>query len=293
MKEHPRTVLKDLVDRYGSSIAQDPLRIEGLLRDTCGSCNREIFVLVNTARQKIPADLLAPRHSLPFSLMKGFLVKRLKDELALSDEAAHWAVEAWAFALGLSESSEAGKFEKDFITGPGQTKNGTLPVENNQLSRIGQALVEQWADVLSSGSLTKRLDAISGLSHADGDAATRILITGLDNDLFPVREAAYDALAARGISAIPLFIEALDSTSDGIVWRTALLLGATRSRIAVEPLSRILNRKGKVRISAIWALGEIGDGNASTPLLKFINDLDKAISREAVEALKKIGGPQK
>ena len=289
MKEQPRTVLKDLVDRYGTSIAQDPLRIEGLLRDTCGSCNREIFVLVNTARQKIPADLLAPRHSLPFSLMKGFLVKRLQDELAFSDEAAHWAVEAWAFALGLSEGSEAGKFEQVMIAGPVPSESGTHPRENSLFSRIGQAQVEQWADDLPAGSLTKRLDAVSGLSHADGDETVRILIAALGNDLFPVREAAYDALIARGEPAVPLLVEALNSTADGIVWRAALLLGALRSRHATEPLIRILGRKGKVRLCAIWALGEIGDGNVSTPLLKFIQDPDRAVSQEAVEALKKIG----
>jgi hypothetical protein len=274
-------------------MAQDPLRIEGILRDTCGSCNREIFVLVNTARQKIPADLLAPRHSLPFSLMKGFLVKRLQDELAFSDEAAHWAVETWAFALGLSERDEAGKYEKDNKTRSVGPKSGTCMTDESQISRVGQEQVGQWADDLPTGSLTKRLDAVSGLSHVDGNKAVRILISALDNDLFPVRVAAYDALVARGDPAAPLLEEALDSDDEGIFWRSAILLGALGSRHATEPLARILDRKGKIRVCAIWALGEIGDKAASTPLLKFVNDPDRTVSRETVEALKKIGGTQK
>lgn len=106
MNDQASILLKSLVARYGTSLAFDPLRCEGLLRDTCPRCSREIFVLVNAVRQQIPADLLTPRHSLPLSLFRGFLAKRLQDELAFSDEAAHWAVDAWADALGLNNGSE-------------------------------------------------------------------------------------------------------------------------------------------------------------------------------------------
>ena len=101
MDDRPRKILKDLINRYGTSLATDPLRTEGLLRDTCGTCHREIFVLVNAVRQKVPADLLAPRHSLPYNLLQDFLVKRLCDELSLSGEASRWAVESWAWACGI------------------------------------------------------------------------------------------------------------------------------------------------------------------------------------------------
>ena len=100
MNDQAARTLKTLIARYGTSVALDPLRCEGLLRDTCPRCNREIFVLVNAVRQQVPADLLAPRHSLPLPLFRGFLVKRLQDEFAFSDEAAHWAVDAWADARG-------------------------------------------------------------------------------------------------------------------------------------------------------------------------------------------------
>ena len=103
MNDLPRAILKDMIRRYGSSLAQDPVRCEGILRDSCSKCHREIFVLVNASRQRIPADLTAPRLALPLSLMKGFLAKRLQDELGFSDEASRWAVESWADALGVTD----------------------------------------------------------------------------------------------------------------------------------------------------------------------------------------------
>ena len=75
MKDLPRTILKDLVQRYGESIAQDPFRCEALLRDTCGACGREIFVLVSAVRQHVPLDLLAPPAQSP-----AFLNERVHDK---------------------------------------------------------------------------------------------------------------------------------------------------------------------------------------------------------------------
>ncbi len=288
MKDLPRVTLKGLVGRYGISIASDPVRCEGLLRDTCGSCGREIFVLINAAKQKIPADLLSPRQTLPFPLMKGFLVKRLQDELAFSDEAAHWAVEAWASALNLSDEGEAGRYE--------DRKKGIVPLQlgpdddkYSPVPRVGSLQMDQWTDDLTDPLPARRLAAVQGLSRTGGTAAVWILIGALDNSQFPVRETVFDVLASGDPVTIPLLIEALMNSSDGIVWRVAILLGALRSREAIEPLSQLLSREGKVRLSAIWALGEIGSEDASTPLLKYINHPDPLVIQETVEALKKIG----
>ena len=57
-----------------------PEPCEGLLRDTCPECNREIFVLTHAVRQHVTDDLLSPRHTLPLALTEAFLVKRLEDE---------------------------------------------------------------------------------------------------------------------------------------------------------------------------------------------------------------------
>ena len=63
MNDLAASILKEMIGRYGVSLINDPIRCEGLLRDSCGKCTREIFVLIHALRQKIPFDLLEPRHA--------------------------------------------------------------------------------------------------------------------------------------------------------------------------------------------------------------------------------------
>lgn len=285
MNNDSKQILKELVGRYGVSIAQDPLRCEGMLRDRCSKCNREIFVLVNAIRQRVPSDLLSPRQSLPLALLKGFLKKRLQDELGFGDEIAQWAVETWAESLGISDIP-AGAEKILPITGveaPGISPARKPNDPDRQLQR------ERWADDLETGSVISRLDAVAGLSNTGNDEDIRILIGALENSQARVRVAAYDAIISKGSPAIPHLIEALADTRDGIVWRTVLILAALQAETAVQHLVDLLERPGKVRVCAIWALGEIGIDTASTSLMKFLNDQDRAIAGESAEALKKIG----
>lgn len=286
MNDLPRAILKDMIRRYGSSLAQDPVRCEGILRDSCSKCHREIFVLVNASRQRIPADLTAPRLALPLSLMKGFLAKRLQDELGFSDEASRWAVESWADALGVTDHGAPEQEVREPVsprTGvTSSSPGGALSGETIQCTR--------WADDLKTGSLSSRLGAVAGLSRTPGLDCIRALIGALDNSQVSVREAAFEALMSRGAPAIPLLAETLADKNDGIVWRSALLLGGLNAANASGSLIGILDRKGRVQLCAAWALGEIRSREAVTPLMKFINHTDDSLRQEAITALKKIGG---
>ncbi len=102
MKNQPRRVLKELIERYGVELAADPRRTEALLNDLCGQYRREIFVLVNAQRQNVPAELLAAPAWMPRSAVWERLSRRLQDKLALAEDAAEWAVESWAGALSLA-----------------------------------------------------------------------------------------------------------------------------------------------------------------------------------------------
>ncbi|WP_100920160.1 formylglycine-generating enzyme family protein [Candidatus Thiodictyon syntrophicum] len=96
-----RDTLRQLIVRYGHSLCDDPCRCEAMLRDLCGQHKREVFILVSALRQRVAADLLGGSGGLPTPLLLGRLGKRLEDELALTGEAARWAVETWALALGV------------------------------------------------------------------------------------------------------------------------------------------------------------------------------------------------
>ena len=225
MTDPMETILKRLIAQHGISVAHNANRCEGLLRDTCPDRNREIFILTNAVRQHIPEDLRAPRHSLPLSLMKGFLAKRLCDELGFSDAAARWAVNCWAAALDL-----------DAMNDTSGTKSHLSPITRstrNQLERPGDAfspeICKQWADDLATGTPTARQDALTNLALHPDKECIELLIGALANDQPDVRCTAFDILTNPAIRAESPLIDALATENQHIVWRAALVLGALRA----------------------------------------------------------------
>ena len=101
MHDAPRQKLRELIVEYGRSLCDDPRRCEALLKDYCGQHKREIFVLVNALKNRVAEDLVRTSASVPQSILFSRLHKRLEEELAMTAEAAHWAVESWALALGV------------------------------------------------------------------------------------------------------------------------------------------------------------------------------------------------
>ena len=101
MHELPRQKLRELIVEYGRCLCNDPRRCETLLEDYCGQHKREIFVLVNALKNRVAEELLKAPANVPQSLLFARLHKRLEDELAMTAEAAQWAVESWALALGV------------------------------------------------------------------------------------------------------------------------------------------------------------------------------------------------
>jgi hypothetical protein len=101
-----RQTLSEIIDKYGRSLAGDPRRCEALLRDLCGQYKKEINVLVGALKERVAADLMASSTALPEGVLRARLVKRLHDNLGLSEEAARWAVESWAVALGAASAAE-------------------------------------------------------------------------------------------------------------------------------------------------------------------------------------------
>lgn len=102
MNDLPRQKLRELLTRYGPALVDDPRRCEGLLRDLCGEYKREIFVLISALEQGVAKDLLTAQNRVPYPVIAAQLVKQLREDLALDEEAARWAVESWAGALGLA-----------------------------------------------------------------------------------------------------------------------------------------------------------------------------------------------
>lgn len=111
----PRQTLRDLIARYGVGLCSDARRCEGLLRDLCGAHRREINILVSALEERIPLDLLAARSTTPRVLLRARLAKRLEDQLALTEDAARWAVDSWALALGVVTDAEVAEGERKTV----------------------------------------------------------------------------------------------------------------------------------------------------------------------------------
>lgn len=92
---------QDILSRTGRSVLEDVKLCEGLLRDHCGEFKLEISVLLRALEEHVAADLLASQDGVPQEIVLSRLSRRLQDRHALNGEAARWAVESWALALGI------------------------------------------------------------------------------------------------------------------------------------------------------------------------------------------------
>lgn len=101
MNDQPRRVLCDLIARNGPSLVENQRRCEALLRDHCAEYRREVNVLVSALRDRVPRDILSSTSTTLRGVLLARLTERLQDDLALSEDAAKWAVESWALAIGV------------------------------------------------------------------------------------------------------------------------------------------------------------------------------------------------
>jgi len=110
MNELPRQKLRELVQQRQAIKAakgHDPALHGGTCRrqleKLCGDgCLTEINVLTTAVRDQIPADIEAWPAGVPIAEHLERLTAQLMEHYALREDAARWAVEAWAKALGVA-----------------------------------------------------------------------------------------------------------------------------------------------------------------------------------------------
>lgn len=106
MNNLPRQTLKQIIAKYGFSVCENPKRCEALLRDLCGAHRREINILIGALEERVPFELRNGGKTLPREVLLARLSKRLQDQLAYTEDAAGWAVDSWAIALGVISEAE-------------------------------------------------------------------------------------------------------------------------------------------------------------------------------------------
>lgn len=106
MNNIPRQQLYQLIATYGPSLCDDPRRCEALLKDLCAQYRPEVSVLIGALKEKVAAELLASQKNMPQTVLLARLTKRIRENLALTEDAARWAVESWALALGVISNTD-------------------------------------------------------------------------------------------------------------------------------------------------------------------------------------------
>ncbi len=152
--------LRQIIVKYGVEVCQDPRRVEALLRDLSGQYRREIAVLSGAAREGVPAELLTSRDGTPPAVLGQRLVRLLQDNLAMADDAARWAVSAWAAALGVAT-------DVSMSAPPGTTR---AAITQPMMSEARASARERAAQLLdeaegAAASVISELDKVGALSQ--------------------------------------------------------------------------------------------------------------------------------
>jgi hypothetical protein len=105
MNDRAKQKLVQLLDEETLGVLDEPERLEGLLRDYCGDCRKEISALIAALQEDVPADLTRGS-SEPYPILTARLAGKLHDERNIVPDAAQWAVESWAYALEIAPGSK-------------------------------------------------------------------------------------------------------------------------------------------------------------------------------------------
>ena len=149
---------------------------------------------------------------------------------------------------------------------------------------------EKYLQDLKSENVMVRNNAIYYLGENKEKLAVPMLIELLNND--QPKETRLNAIEALGkieeaISVDPL-VALLNEEDKEIKMAACDALGMIKNAKAAGPLIGILQDKD-IQLTAIWALGNIGDKSAVPALTRLLNDQDKYVSSNAAKALKRIG----
>ncbi|HET7014827.1 MAG TPA: hypothetical protein VFI65_13000, partial [Streptosporangiaceae bacterium] len=95
--------LRSALSECGPQVHRDSSLAEAILLDLCDSRKhrREIAALVAAVRAQVPHELQIARKAELHTTLGERLARGLFENMALDQEAAHWAVRMWALALGL------------------------------------------------------------------------------------------------------------------------------------------------------------------------------------------------
>ena len=96
-----REQLRQLYQKHGRALIDNPRACEAILKDLYPDCKRDVTVLLGALQAHVPSDLLSQSGDMPIKTRFAAFAQRLYERHGTAKEFAIWAVETWAVALGL------------------------------------------------------------------------------------------------------------------------------------------------------------------------------------------------
>lgn len=100
MNDMSRQHLREVIATHGRAVCHDPQECAALLRAACPDELPDVELLLKTLDERVPLRLLALPEGMPWEAMTAPLVRRLVNDLAITEAEARWAVDSWGVALG-------------------------------------------------------------------------------------------------------------------------------------------------------------------------------------------------
>ncbi|MDW8224278.1 MAG: right-handed parallel beta-helix repeat-containing protein, partial [Gemmatales bacterium] len=110
MSQHPPVQpsfserLRTIIAKYRLDIQRDQNRLKALVKDYLPNHSREVRILLLAFDEGVPAELASLTAHQSWGLIRGRLIQKLQESLAMHPSAATWAVDTWAAALGVVEA---------------------------------------------------------------------------------------------------------------------------------------------------------------------------------------------
>jgi len=151
-------------------------------------------------------------------------------------------------------------------------------------------LTGKFAQIVETGPMESKLEAIKALSMIENTEAHRILVGYLAHKSWIIRKTAADAIYSQGLGASEELISAINGSNvDARYWSVKLLGQSKESCIFEEIIKCLQDSQFSVRSAACQALGTLGDKRALAPLMTSLNDESEEVRTAAILALSQIG----
>ncbi len=161
--------------------------------------------------------------------------------------------------------------------------------EGGEAPKLDAQKLTELLDQLESKEAARRAEAAEALGKAKAAAAIPKLYAMLDDPDEAAQWKATVALGAIGAPAVPRLIDGLNLDKERARWKAESALKMIGPSAVPALIEALKDRRGRVRQSSAFLLGELADPRAIEPLAAAMADKDEDTRWKAATSLTKFG----